>query len=85
MRFQRCVSIGNGHHLSIIRKQLLKHLFATPGFNEFVFEMLINIVQCEVLLLQAEANHCQWAATVDRKGGAGRNIEIGSKKTETVR
>ena len=39
--------------------------------------MLINIVQCEVLLLQAEANHCQWAATVDRKGGAGRNIEIG--------
>jgi hypothetical protein len=29
-----------------------------------------------VLLSEAEAYHCQWAATVNWKGGAGHNIEI---------
>jgi hypothetical protein len=38
--------------------------------------MLINILQCEVLLLKAEAHRCKWAATVNWKGGSGRNIEI---------
>ena len=74
--FKDAVSTGNGDHLPIIRKQLLKHFFATPGFNEFAIEMLLNILQCEVLLSQAETNHCKWAATVNWKGGAGRNIEI---------
>ena len=74
--FKDAVSSGNGDHLAIIRKQLLKHFFATPGFNEFAIEMLINILQCEVLLSEAEANHCKWAATVNWKGGSGKNIEI---------
>ncbi len=46
------------------------HLFATPGFNEFSIEVLINILQCKVL------HHCKWAATVNWNGGARKNIEI---------
>ena len=42
------VSTGNGEYISILRKQLLTHFFATPGFNEFAIKMLINILQCEV-------------------------------------
>jgi hypothetical protein len=38
--------------------------------------MLINILQCNVLLSEAEAFCCKWAATVNWKGGAGKNIEI---------
>ena len=74
--FKDAVSSGNGEHLLILRKQLLAHFFATPGFNEFAIEMLINILQCKVLLSTAEAHHCQWAATVNWKGGAHKNIEI---------
>ena len=70
------VATGNGEYLTIIRKQLLVHFFATPGFNEFAIEMLINILQCHVLLSQAEAHRCKWAATVNWNGGAGKNIEI---------
>ncbi len=70
------VSTGNGEHLLILRKQLLVHFFSTPGFNEFAIEMLINILQCEVLLSKAEAHRCKWAATVNWKGGSGKNIEI---------
>lgn len=69
------VATGNGEHLSTIRKQLLIHFFTT-GFNEFAIEMLINILQCKVLLSEADAYHCQWAATVNWSGGAGKNIEI---------
>ena len=74
--FKDAVSTGNGDHLLILRKQLLVHFFSTPGFNEFAIEMLINILQCEVLLSKAEAKRCKWAATVNWKGGSGKNIEI---------
>ena len=74
--FKNAVSSGNGEYISILRKQLLTHFFSTPGFNEFAIEMLINILQCEVLLSEAEAHYCKWAATVNWKGGIGRNIEI---------
>ena len=74
--FKDAVSSGNGEYIAILRKQLLVHFFATPGFNEFAIEMLINILQCEVLLSKAEAHQCKWAATVNWKGGAGKNIEI---------
>jgi hypothetical protein len=74
--FRDSVATGNGKHLSVIRKQLLVKFFATPGFNEFAIEMLINTLQNQVLLSEAEAYHCQWAATVNWSGGAGRNIEI---------
>ena len=56
--------------------ELLTHFFATPGFNEFAIEMLINILQCEVLLSKAGAHRCKWAATVNWKGGVGHNFEI---------
>ena len=74
--FKDAVSTGNGDHISILRKQLLIHFFSTPGFNQFAIEMLINILQCEVLLSKAEAHRCKWAATVNWKVGAGKNIEI---------
>ena len=70
------VSTGNGEYLSTLRKQLLAHFFSTPGFNEYAIEMFINILQCQVLLSEAEAHRCKWAATVNWKGGAGKNIEI---------
>ena len=74
--FKDAVSTGNGEYISILRKQLLTHFFATPGFNEYAIEMLINILQCEVLLSKAEAHRGKWAATVNWRGGAGHNIEI---------
>lgn len=50
------VASGNGEYLSALRKQLLKHFFSTPGFNEFSIEMFINILQCQALLSEAEAH-----------------------------
>ena len=70
------VSTGNGEYLSTLRKQLLAHFFSTPGFSEYAIEMFINILQCQVLLSEAEAHRCKWAVTVNWKGGAGKNIEI---------
>ena len=70
------VATGNGQHLSNLRKQLLVHFFVTGGFNEFAIEMLVNILQTQVLLSEAEAYNCQWAVTVNWKGGVGHNIEI---------
>ena len=70
------VSRGNGEHLLILRKQLLVHFFSTPGFNKFAIEMLINILQCKVLLPIAEAHRCIWTAMVNWRGGSGKNIEI---------
>ena len=70
------VATGNGEYLSILRKQLLAHFFSSSGFNEYAIEMFINILQCQVLLSEAEAHRCKWAATVNWKGGAGKNIEI---------
>ena len=74
--FKDAVSTGNGAHLLILRKQLLIHFLSTPGFNDFVIEMLINILQCKVLLSEAEAKRCKWAATVNWNGGSGKNIEM---------
>ena len=74
--FKDAVARGNGQHLSILRKQLLMHFFSTTGLNEYAIEMLVSILQSEVLLSQAEAFQCKWAATVNWKGGAGHNIEI---------
>ena len=74
--FKDAVSTGNGDHLAILRKQLLIHFFSTPAFNEFAIEMFTNILQCQVLLSEAEAHCCKWAATVNWKGGSGKNIEI---------
>lgn len=42
--FKNAVSFGNGEYISILRKQLLTHFFATPGFNESAIEMLISIL-----------------------------------------
>ena len=74
--FKDAVSTGNGDHLLILRKQLLIHFFSIPGFNDFAIKMLINILQCEVLLSEAEAKRCKWAATVNWNGDSGKNIEI---------
>ena len=62
--------------MSVLRKQLLKHFFSTPGVNEFAIEMFINILQCQVILSEAEAHLCKWAATMNWKGCAYRTIEI---------
>ncbi|XP_028417518.1 uncharacterized protein LOC114541922 [Dendronephthya gigantea] len=70
------VATGNGEYLCVLRKQLLQHFFSTSGFNEFTIEMFINILQTKVLLSEAEAHRCKWAATVNWKGGNGKNIEI---------
>ena len=70
------VATGNGDHLAILRKQLLVHFHATPGFNEYAIEMLINILQVQVLLTEAQAHNCKWAATVNWKGGSWKNLEI---------
>ena len=72
----KCFMVLLEQHLSILRKQLLVHFFSTPGFNEFAIEMLINTLQCQVLLSEAESQRCKWAATVNWKGGYGKNIEI---------
>ncbi len=74
--FKDAVSTGNGDHLCILRKQLLIHFFSTPGFNEFAIEMLSNTLQSGVLLSEAEAHRCKWAATANWKGGHGKNVEI---------
>ena len=70
------VKTGNGDYLAVLRKQLLVHFSSTPGYNEFAIEMMINILQCQVLLTEAEAHQCKWAATVNWNSGFGKNIEI---------
>ena len=49
---------------------------STPGFSSYAIEMLINIIQNEVFLSEAEAHQCIWSATVNWQGGIGKNIEI---------
>ena len=70
------VATGNGKHLTTLHKQLLVHFFAASGFNEYAIEMLINIMQIEIFLSEAEAHKCRWASTVNWNGGDGKNIEI---------
>lgn len=67
---------GNGERLASLHKILLLHFKALPGFNSYAIEMLVNIIQNEVFLSEPEAHQCKWAATVNWKGGAGKNIEI---------
>jgi hypothetical protein len=54
--FKDAVAAGNGEHLSILHKQLLVHFFTATGFNEYAIEMLINIIQSQILLFEAEAH-----------------------------
>ena len=51
-------------------------IFFTPGFNAYAIEMLVNIIQNEVLLSEAEAHQCKLAAIANWHGGYGRNMEI---------
>lgn len=74
--FKDAVKEGNGERLATLHKQLLPHFKSAPGFNAYSIEMLISIIQNEVLLSEAEAHQCIWAATVNWKGGIGKNIEI---------
>ncbi len=48
----------------------------TPGFNKFAIEMLINTLQCGLLLSEAESQRCKRAAMIKWKGSYGKNIEI---------
>lgn len=74
--FKDAVKSGNEDYLAVLRKQLLVHLFSTPGYNEFSIEMLTNILHCQVLLTEQEAHQCKWAATGNWNGGSHKNIEI---------
>ncbi|XP_068685296.1 uncharacterized protein [Montipora foliosa] len=67
---------GNGQRLASLHKVLLLHFKALQGFNAYAIEMLINTVQNEIFLSEAEAHQCKWASTVNWKGGAGKNMEI---------
>ena len=53
--YKNAVATCNGDHLLILRKQLLKHFFSAKGYNKYAVEMLLNVVQCEILLSEAEA------------------------------
>ena len=74
--FKDAVSAGNGDHLSILRKQLLTISFRHRDLTSFAIEMLISTLQSGVLLSEAEPHRCKWAATVNWKGGHGKNVEI---------
>ena len=74
--FKDAVREGNGRQLLILHKQLLQHFKSVPGFNSYAIEMLISIIQSEVFLSQAESHQIMWSATVNWKGGSGKNIEI---------
>ena len=43
--------------------------------------MLINVVQNEILLAEAEAHQCLWASTANWKGGPGENRNKDAKKS----
>ena len=70
------VKEGNGERLATLHKQVLPHFKSAPGFNAYAIEMLINVIQNEVFLSEAEAHQCIWAATVNWQGDIGKNIEI---------
>ena len=70
------VATGNGLHLSVLHKQLLVHFFSASGYNEYAIEMLVNIMQHQILLSEAQAHQCMWASTVNWCGGYGKNVEI---------
>ena len=70
------VKEGNGERLATLHKYMLPQFKSTPGFNSYAIEMLINIIQNEVFLSEAEAHQCIWSATVNWQGGIGKSIEI---------
>ena len=74
--YKDAVREGNGRQLLILHKQLLQHFKSVPGFNAYAIEMLISIIQSDVFLSQAESHQITWSATVNWKGGSGKNIEI---------
>lgn len=74
--FKDAVREGNGEQLLILHNQLLHHFKFVPGFNAYAIEMLISIIQSKIFLSQAELHQITWAATVNWKGGTGKNIEI---------
>lgn len=74
--FKDAVREGNGARLATLHKVLVQHFKSSPGFNSYAIEMLINVVQNEVFLTDAEAHNCVWASTANWTGGPGRNIEI---------
>ena len=59
-----------------MRKLLVPYFKSFPSFNTYGIEMLINVVQNEAFLSEAEANQCMWASTANWNGGPGKNIEI---------
>ena len=74
--FKDAIKEGNGQRINQLHKQLLHHFKTDAGFNSYAIEMFINIMQNEVLLSDAEAYQCTWAATANWSGGKGKNIEI---------
>jgi len=70
------VKEGNGERVATLHKLLLLHFKAQPGFSAYAIEMLINIIQNQVFLSEAEAHQCIWASTANWKGGSSKNIEI---------
>ena len=74
--FKDAVKEGNGERVATLHKLLLLHFKAQPGFNAYAIEMLINIIQNQVFLSEAEAHQCIWASTANWKGGSSKNIEI---------
>ena len=59
-----------------LHKQLLHHFKTDPGYNAYGIEMFISMIQNEELLSEGEAYQCTWAATANRTGGKGKNLEI---------
>lgn len=74
--FKDVVKEGNGKVFGILYKQLLFLFKLLFGFNVYVIEMFINILQNEVLFLEVELYQCIWVVIVNWKGGLGKNIEI---------
>ena len=68
--FKDAVREGNGARLATLHNVLVQH------FNSYAIEMLINVVQNEVFLTDAEAHNCVWASTANWTDGPGRNVEI---------
>ena len=69
-------------HPKVFREKLNRRNVIT-GFNEFSIEMLINTLQMNVLLSEAEAHECKWLLQLIRKAVLTKILKlICSKKTE---
>ena len=67
---------SNGSRLTVLCKLLVPYFKSLPSFNTYGIEMLINVVQNEVFISEAEAHQCLWASTANWKGGAVKKKEI---------